>query len=58
MIDQIYEILISNHIPEDVIEATMDALIFGLTNKLTLEEKRQLKKEMENIKEENPVFYH
>lgn len=58
MIDQIYKILKDNNIPEDIIDATMDALIIGLMNKLTPTDKRLLKKEMEKIREENFAIYH
>lgn len=55
MIDQILEILLQNNVPQDVIDATMDTLILGLMNKLSPEYKRQIKKEMEDFREEIAV---
>ena len=43
MLEQILKILYENDVPEDIIENTMDALIFGLLDTLSPEEKRQIK---------------
>lgn len=55
MIEQILEILLQNNVSEDVIDATMDTLSLGLMNKLSPEVKRQIKKEMEDLREEIAV---
>lgn len=55
MIDQILRILLQNNVPEDVVDATMDTLIIGLMGKLSPEDKRRLKREMEEFKEEMTV---